>query len=105
MLQRLSINRRWAIERDQPQATFSFNAHQNGARFVLMDHDGHFVESVDTADQATRKFDFTFTSEPEKAFVFSYADLYDKNATNAIGTEFARGYCGRAIRIDLGATT
>lgn len=103
MLQLMSINRRWAIERDLPQPRLTFNARQNGARYILVDH-GDFVESVEPGDTATIKTHFTFTSDPAKACVFSYADLYDKNATNAIGIAFAAGFGGRVIRVDKGTT-
>jgi hypothetical protein len=74
---------------------------QDGRRYVLRDRDGDYVTSVDSSELATTKLHFTFSSDPVDAYVFTYADLYDKNATNAIGIAFACGFSGgRAIRVD-----
>jgi hypothetical protein len=99
-LQRASINRRWAKERDEPVARSPSNNHEfeQNARFILVDRDGDFVMAVDSGNTATIKYCFTFTNYVRRARVFSYRDLYK---TSDLGFEFARGYSGaRAIRID-----
>ena len=74
---------------------------QDRRRYVLRDKDGNYVTSVVPSELATIKLHFSFSSDPVDAYVFSYADLYDKNITNAIGIAFACGFSGgRAIRVD-----
>jgi len=78
-----------------------FNAAlQRGWRFILK-HEDDYVESVTGTGHDAAPSYFAFTKDRKKAKVFTYDDLYHKQAVNPVGIEFSRGFSrGEVIRVD-----
>lgn len=68
--------------------------------YILQDRDGDYVSAVESTGWETVRFHFVFSKERKDARVFSYKDLFWKQATNPLGIDFLHGFAGgRAIRV------
>jgi hypothetical protein len=72
----------------------------SGWRCILK-HEDDYVESVTGTGHDAAPTYFAFTKDRKKAKVFTYDDLYHKQAVNPTGIEFSRGFTrGEVIRVD-----
>lgn len=72
-------------------------------RYILK-HEEDYVLSVTGTGHDAAPSHFAFTKDRAHAKVFTYQDLYWKQAVNPIGIEFSRGFSrGEVIRVDNGA--
>jgi len=66
----------------------------------ILEHEGSYVERIEATEWQTVSSYFVFTKDMAKAKLFSYNDLYWKQATSPPGILFMIGFSrGRAIRI------
>lgn len=68
--------------------------------YILQDRLGEYVEKIESTGWETVKYGYTFTKEKEKARIFSYDDLYNRQDVLPIGIDFQRGFQGNVIRVD-----
>ena len=66
----------------------------------ILEYEGEYVERVEPTEWQTVTIYFAFTKDRRKAKVFSYQELYWKQATNPVGISFMMGFSrGRAIPV------
>lgn len=78
---------------------YSNNVPLEDRRYVLQ-HEGQYVERVDSVPHATVDTHFVFTPDREKAKQFSFNDLWNPKAVRPVGIQFSQGFAaGQAVRV------